>query len=147
MEHYIEALAIIVISVMSIAIIMLIILTSTVSRRKYRSIKNRAEAMGTITRIQHISPDRIDQNLNEYYIVDYTFTDTSGISHNGIFKISRLKNLEEGNKIFVYYDIDNPNKCITDYKLKIDKNLWWQSLLIFLAILSIPFIIIFISKN
>lgn len=147
MERYIEILAVIVVFVMFTAVVVLILFASTASRRKYRSIKNRAEAVGIITRIQHISPDRIEQNLNEYYIVDYTFTDINGFSHNGNFEIDRSKNLQEGDKITVYYDTADPKICVTDYKLNANRNLWWQSLLVFLAILSLPFIIIFISKN
>lgn len=147
MEHYIVISAIIGVFIVVIAIFGLVIFATTVSRRKYRSIKNRTEAVGTITRIQHISPVKIEQNLNEHYIVDYTFTDINGFSHNGNFEIGRLKNLKEGDKISVYYDTNKPDKCVTDYKLNAEKNLWWQALLVTLAIFSLPFIIIFISKN
>ncbi|MCM1220276.1 MAG: DUF3592 domain-containing protein [Lachnospiraceae bacterium] len=145
MKNFIVISAIVCVIITVIAIFGLVIFATTASRCKYRRIKNKATAVGTITRIQHISPDRIQPNLNEYYLVDYSFTDTDGISHSRNFSIGRLKNLEEGDKISVYYDSADPDKCVTDYRLKSDRNLWWQAVLITFAILCTPFLALFIK--
>ncbi|MDE6788552.1 MAG: hypothetical protein K2J47_04440, partial [Ruminococcus sp.] len=139
---YIIIFAIIGIFIIFTAIFVLIILVCTKNQRDYRHIKNKAEADGIITHIRFIEANQADDY--EYYDINYSFTDIYGIPYNKNFKSQRLKSLKEGDKISVYYDIDNPNKCVTDYKLKADKNLWWQALLITSIIVFIPFIISFV---
>ncbi len=76
-------------------------------------------------------------------IISYSFTDICGKPYNKNFKNHRLDGFKTGDKITVYYDINNPDKCVTDYKLKADKNQWWQALIITAVIIIVPFVIAF----
>lgn len=76
-------------------------------------------------------------------IISYSFTDICEKTYNKNFKNHRLDGFKTGDKITVYYDINNPDKCVTDYKLKADKNQWWQALIITAVIIIVPFVIAF----
>lgn len=141
MEHYVVISAIISIPIMLAAIFVIIIIASTKSRREYKRIKNLAESEGTITNIKHIRANQTEDI--DYYVINYSFTDIRGKSYSKSFKNHRLGDFKEGGKITVYYDMDDPYKCVTDYKLKAEKNMWWQALLIAAVIIIIPFVIVF----
>ncbi|MCM1529917.1 MAG: DUF3592 domain-containing protein [Alistipes sp.] len=142
----IEILAIAVVLVMLIAVFFIIIFACTKSRREYGRIKNREEAEGTITNIEYHDFD-LHTESREYYIVHYSFTDICGKTHNKQFQEYRTDKLNVGDKITVYYDVDDPNKCVTAYKLKTDKNLWWKASLIAAVIIGVPFIVVFLANR
>lgn len=141
MEQYIVISSIIIGLIMFVMIIVLIIFACTKSRREYGRIKNPAEAEGTVTDIKFISSNHV--RGYEYYVISYSFTDSCGKLYEKNFKNQYSDNFNKGDKITVYYDINNPDKCVTDYKLKADKNRWWQALIIAAVIIIIPFIISF----
>lgn len=144
MERYIVISAIISLPVMLAAIILIIIFSCTKSRREYRCIKNISEAEGTITDIKLMSLTHSLESSYEYYDIRYSFTDIYGKTYCKNFLNQHLDGFKEGDKIIVYYDIDNPDKCVTDYKLKADKNKWWQALIIAAVIIIVPFVISFV---
>lgn len=145
MEHYIVISAIIGVFIIFATIIVVIIFACTKSRREYGRIKNMAESEGTITGIKFIEPH--PDGGYEHYVISYSFTDIYGKSYSKSFENQRLNGFKKGDKITVYYDVDNPNKCVTDYKLKADKNKWWQALIIAAIIIIVPFIISFAIYN
>lgn len=143
MEHYIVISAIVSLPVMLAAIIVIIIFSCTKSRREYRRIKNISEAEGIVTNIKFISSIHGRESSYEYYDISYSFTDIYGKIYYKNFLNHHLDGFKEGDKITVYYDMDNPDKCVTDYKLKADKNKWWQALIIAAVIIIVPFVISF----
>lgn len=151
MEDHIVISAVIIVFIMFASIVIIAVYASTKSRREYNRIKNMAESEGIITEIEFHSADLRLEGNQDYYNVSYSFTDIQGKPHEKNFKISKRSrnkdNLKEGDKITVYYDIDAPDKCVTDYKLKADKNQWWQALIIIAVIVVVPFIIAFTANN
>ena len=143
MEHYILIIAIISIPVMLAAIITIIVFSCTKSQREYNRIKNISETEGTIIDIEFVCSSHSFESSYKYYVVSYSFTDSFGKMYNKSFKHHRSDDFKEGDKIIVYYDIDNPDKCVTDYKLKADKNCWWQALIIAAIIIIVPIVISF----
>lgn len=143
MEHYVVIIAVISIPLMLAAIIAIVLFSCTKSRREYKRIKNISEAEGTIIDIKFVGSLHDLESSYEYYVISYSFTDSCGKIYSKSFKNQRLDNFKEGDKIIVYYDIDNPDKCVTDYKLKADKNKWWQALIITAIIIVVPLVISF----
>ncbi len=143
MEHYVEIIAVISIPLMLAAIIAIVLFSCTKSRREYKRIKNISEAEGTIIDIKFVGSLHDLESSYEYYVISYSFTDSCGKIYSKSFKNQRLDNFKEGDKITVYYDMDNPDKCVTDYKLKADKNKWWQALIITAIIIVVPLVISF----
>ncbi|MBQ8349844.1 MAG: DUF3592 domain-containing protein [Ruminococcus sp.] len=143
MEHYVEIIAVISILLMLAAIIAIVLFSCTKSRREYKRIKNISEAEGTIIDIKFVGSLHDLESSYEYYVISYSFTDSCGKIYSKSFKNQRLDNFKEGDKITVYYDMDNPDKCVTDYKLKADKNKWWQALIITAIIIVVPLVISF----
>ncbi len=143
MEHYVEIIAVISIPLMLAAIIAIVLFSCTKSRREYKRIKNISEAEGTIIDIKFVGSLHDLESSYEYYFISYSFTDSCGKIYSKSFKNQRLDNFKEGDKITVYYDMDNPDKCVTDYKLKADKNKWWQALIITAIIIVVPLVISF----
>ena len=143
MEHYVVIIAVISIPLMLAAIIAIVLFSCTKSRREYKRIKNISEAEGTIIDIKFVGSLHDLESSYEYYVISYSFTDSCGKIYSKSFKNQRLDNFKEGDKIIVYYDIDTPDKCVTDYKLKADKNKWWQALIITAIIIVVPLVISF----
>lgn len=143
MEHYVEIIAVISIPLMLAVIIAIVLFSCTKSRREYKRIKNISEAEGTIIDIKFVGSLHDLESSYEYYVISYSFTDSCGKIYSKSFKNQRLDNFKEGDKITVYYDMDNPDKCVTDYKLKADKNKWWQALIITAIIIVVPLVISF----
>lgn len=143
MEHYIVIIAIISLPVMLAAIISIVLLTTTKSKREYRRIKNLSESEGTITDIKFSESTEIEGPCYEYYVISYSFIDSCGKMYRKSFKNTHLDGFKEGDKITVYYDANDPDKCVTDYKLKADKNTWWQALIITAIIIIVPVVISF----
>lgn len=143
MEHYVVIIAVISIPLMLAAIIAIVLFSCTKSRREYKRIKNISEAEGTIIDIKFVGSLHDLESSYEYYVISYSFTDSCGKIYSKSFKNQRLDNFKEGDKIIVYYDMDNPDKCVTDYKLKADKNKWWQALIITAIIIVVPLVISF----
>lgn len=147
MEDHMVISAVIIVFLMFASIVILAVYASTKSRREYNRIKNMAESEGIITEIEFHSAHLHTEGDHDYYNVSYSFTDIQGKPHEKKFSINKRKrnkdDLKEGDKITVYYDIDDPNKCVTDYKLKADKNQWWQALIVIAVIVVVPFIIAF----
>lgn len=143
MEHYVVIFAIISILVMFVAIISIVLLTTTKSRREYRHIKKLSKSEGIITDIKFIASTHSLESSYEYYVISYSFIDSLGNIYKKSFQNQHLNGFKEGDKIIVYYDTDEPDKCVTDYKLKADKNKWWQAMIITAIILIVPFVISF----
>ena len=130
MEHYVEIIAVISIPLMLAAIIAIVLFSCTKSRREYKRIKNISEAEGTIIDIKFVGSLHDLESSYEYYVISYSFTDSCGKIYSKSFKNQRLDNFKEGDKI-------------TDYKLKADKNKWWQALIITAIIIVVPLVISF----
>lgn len=148
MEQHVIILAIIGVLIMLIAIIAIIVIivfACTESRREYKRIKNISETDATITDIKLIeSNDSVEGPYGpDYYVVSYSFTDNIGKIYSNNFKCQHLDGFEKGGRITIFYDIDDPDKCVTDYKLKADKNKWWQALIIAAVIIIVPVVIAF----
>lgn len=84
---------------------------------------------------------------SKYYIVRYSFTEMCGKTYNKKFEKYKLDDLKKGDKIIVYYDVNNPNKCVIDHRLNADKNLWWKALIIAAVIIVVPFVFGFVFNN
>lgn len=143
MEHNIVIIAVISIPVMLVAIISIVLFAATKSKREYKRIKKLSETQGTITDIKFISSIHSLEGSAEYYVISYSFIDNYGKMYRKSFKNGHLDGFKEGDKITVYYDLNDPNKCVTDYKLKSDKNKWWQYLIITAIIIIVPLVIYF----
>lgn len=145
-ENSIQIIVIIVLLIMLTAAVLIIVFACTQSRRVYRSIKNPLKAEGIIIGVEFVSPSTSPYPTydgSEYYIVSYSFMDSRGRTYNKKFQKCKPCRLEEGDKIIVYYEEKDPDKCVTDYRLNTDKNLWWKALLIAAAIIIVPVVLAF----
>lgn len=144
-EHDITIVAVALIVFMIAAAAGLIVFACTKSKRDYKRIKNMAEAEGRIIDIKYIRSPHADGY--DYYVISYSFTDCDGKTHNKSFQRQRKENLEKGDKLTVYYDMECPDKCVTEYKITKEKNMWWQGLIIFAILIIIPFIVVKLTMS
>ena len=117
----------------------LVMFIGATHHRQFKRMKNRTEAQGKVIKKELVTA-RAKYNAAlrysgaDHYRVTYTFRDGKGNTVEKCFDIARFP-YQEGDRIDVYYDADNPNDCLTDYQVKTSKESPQKAVFVLLMIM------------
>lgn len=118
-----------------IGLIAAIVFVCTYHGRVYRSLKQPTITKGVIDNIHviHVPSHNECSPGGDYYQITCSYNDHLGFRHT--FTFDWRQNIGGvGDSLELYYDAQNPDKCIMTCQLHYGKNLWWK-ILLFLAVL------------
>ena len=138
--NQITAMMIVIGMVVMFAIVAPIVMfIGAVHYRQFMSMKNRDEAQGKVIKKELVTARAVRNAALRYsgadhYRVTYTFHDRKGNDVEKCFDIARFP-YQEGERITVYYDTENPDVCLTDYQVKISKESPQKAVVVLLMIM------------
>lgn len=107
--------------------------------RQFKRMKNRTEAQGKVVRKELITARAVynaalRDSGADHYRITYTFEDGKGNPVEKCFDIARFP-YQEGDRIAVYYDAENPNDCVTDDQVNMSKESPQKAIFVLLMIM------------
>lgn len=107
--------------------------------RQFKRMKNRTETRGTVVKKQIVTAraarnGALANSAADHYQITYTFHDLGGNQVEKRFDVARFPH-QEGDRIVVFYDAENPNDCVTDYQVKTSRESPQKTVIVLLTIM------------